>query len=72
VEVIIVGGQLYLTKNIDNKLESLASTNKVHKEALGNTLLLLAMCNEQQVKQCVDLIRTWHIEGGAKMEIRDL
>jgi hypothetical protein len=67
-----MGGQLYLTTRIDDKLEELAKTHKVHKEALGNTLLLLAMCNEEQVKQCVNLIRTWKIEGGARMEERDM
>jgi len=67
-----MGGQLYLTKAIDDKLEESAKTYKVHKEALGNTLLLLAMCNEEQVKQCVNLIRTWKIEGGTRMEERDM
>jgi hypothetical protein len=67
-----MGGQLYLTKNIDDKLEALARINKVHKEALGNTLLLLALCSEGQVKQCVQLIKTWNIEGGTKMEMRDM
>ena len=67
-----MGGQLYLTESIDDKLEELAKTHKVHKEALGNTLLLLAMCNEEQVKPCVNLIRTWKIEGGTKMEDRGM
>jgi hypothetical protein len=67
-----MGGQLYLTRKIDDALEKLATTYKVHKEALGNTLLLLAMCDENQVKQCVNMIKTWKIEGGTKMEERDL
>jgi hypothetical protein len=67
-----MGGQLYLTESIDDKLEELAKTHKVLKEALGNTLLLLAMCNEEQVKQCVNLVRTWKIEGGTKMEERGM
>jgi len=67
-----MGGQLYLTTRIDGKLEQLAKTHKVHKEALGNTLLLLAMCNEEQVKQCVNLIKAWKIEGGTRMEERDM
>lgn len=29
-------------------------------------VMLLAMCNEEQVKQCVNLVRTWKIEGGKK------
>jgi len=67
-----MGGQLYLTTRIDDKLEKLSKTHKVHKEALGNTLSLLAMCEEEQVKQCVNLIKTWKIEGGARMEQRDM
>lgn len=67
-----MGEQLYLTTRIDDKLEELAKTHKVHKEALGKTLLLLAMCNEEQVKQCINLIRTWKIEGGTKMEERGM
>jgi hypothetical protein len=65
-------GQLYLTKRIDDKLEKLANVHKVHKEGLGNTLLLLAMCNEELVKQCVNLINTWKIEGAIKMEERGM
>lgn len=67
-----MGGQLYLTTRIDDKLEELAKTHKVHKEAFGNTLLLLAMCNEEHVKQCVNLVKTWKIEGGIKMEDRGM
>lgn len=59
-------------KNIDDKLEELAKAHKVYKEALGNTLLLLALCNEEQVKQCVNLVKTWKIEGGARMEERGM
>lgn len=61
-----------MTKRIDDELEELARTYKVHKEALGNTLLLLAMCDENQVKQCVSMIKTWKIEGGTKMEERGM
>jgi len=67
-----MNGQLYLTKRIDSKLEELAKTHKVHKEALGNTLLLLAMCDEDQVEQCVNLIKAWDIKGATEMEKRGM
>jgi hypothetical protein len=67
-----MGGQLYLTNSIDNKLEALAKTHKVLKEAPENTLLLLATCNEEQVKQCVNIVRTSRIEGGTKIEERGM
>ena len=66
------GGQLYLTKRVDDKLEELVEIHNVHKEGLGNVLLLLAMCDEEQVKQCVNLIKAWDIKGGAEMEKRDM
>lgn len=64
--------QLWLTDKIDKKLEALKIQNKVHKEALGNVLLLLVMCNEEQVKQAVNLIEAWDIKGAAEMEKRGM
>jgi len=65
-------GQPYLTKRIDDKLEDLCKRENVHKEGLGNTLLILSMCDEEHVKRCVNLIKAWNIKGGVEMENRDL
>ncbi len=62
------GGQVWLTKRIDAKLEELTKLHHVHKEGLGNILLLLAMSDEALVKQAVNMIRTWDIKGGADLQ----
>jgi len=65
-------GQLYLTQKVDTKLESTATSSGVYKEALGNTLLILSLCNDELVKQSINLIKAWDIKGGAEMEKRGL
>jgi hypothetical protein len=58
------GGQVWLTTKIDARLEELKKTHGVHKEGLGNILLLLAMSDGNLVKQAVNIIKTWNIQGG--------
>ncbi|MEM2614176.1 MAG: hypothetical protein QXO15_08135 [Nitrososphaerota archaeon] len=58
-----MSGQLWLTKRIDAKLEELKDTYNVHKEGLGNILLLLALSDEDLVKQAVNIIKIWNIMG---------
>jgi len=62
------GGQVWLTKRIDAKLEELKEIHGVHKEGLGNILLLLAMNDEDLVKQAVNIIKTWDIKGGVDLQ----
>ncbi|MEM0049006.1 MAG: hypothetical protein QW424_01530 [Candidatus Bathyarchaeia archaeon] len=61
-------GQLWLTKRIDAKLEELKDAYGVHKEGLGNILLLLALSNEDLVKQAVNIIKIWNIKGVTDLE----
>jgi hypothetical protein len=62
------GKGLYLTKKINANLEELKEANGVHKEGLGNILLLLAMSDENLVKQALNIIKTWDIKGGVDLE----
>jgi hypothetical protein len=62
------GKGLYLTKKINAKLEELKEANGVHKEGLGNILLLLAMSDENLVKQALNIIRIWEIKGAVDLE----
>jgi hypothetical protein len=62
------GEGLYLTKKINAKLEELKEANGVHKEGLGNILLLLAMSDENLVKQALNIIRIWEIKGAVDLE----
>jgi hypothetical protein len=63
---------VFLTVVIHAKLKNLAKEFDVDIEALGNTLLALAMCNNEQVKQGINLIKTWDIKGAEKMEQRGM
>jgi hypothetical protein len=63
---------VFLTDVIHAKLKSMAKEFNVEMEALGNTLLVLAMCNNEQVKQCINLIKTWDIRGAEKMNQRGM
>ena len=67
-----MGGQLYLTQRVDDKLESVAKTKGVLKEALGNVLLMLSLCNDEQVNVAVNIIKAWNIKGETEMEKRGL
>jgi hypothetical protein len=62
------GKGLYLTKKINAKLEELKEANGVHKEGLGNILLLLAMADDNMVKQALNIIKIWDIKGGVDIE----
>lgn len=62
------GEAVWLTKRINAKLEELKDKHGVYKEGLGNILLLLAMSNEDLVKQAVNIIRIWDIKGGTDLE----
>ena len=68
----VMGGQLYLTQRVDDKLESVAKTKGVLKEALGNVLLMLSLCNDEQVNVAVNIIKAWNIKGETEMEKRGL
>lgn len=63
---------LFLTTKIHTKLKTTADNYGVKMEALGNTLLILALSDESKVKQAIDLIKIWNIEGQRKMENRGL
>ena len=62
------GEGLYLTKKINAKLEELKEANGVYKEGLGNLLLLLAMADDNMVKQALNIIKIWDIKGGVDLE----
>jgi hypothetical protein len=64
----MVDKDVFLTDIIHGKLKDLAKKFNVSFEAMGNTLLVLAMCNDEQVKQAVNLIETWNIKGATEME----
>ncbi len=63
---------VWLTDIIHAKLKDLATKSDVEFEALGNTLLTVAMCNNEQVKQSINLIKTWNIRGATEMEKRGM
>lgn len=62
------GGQVWLTTRIDARLEELKEIHDVYKEGIGNILLLLAMSDDNLVKQAVNIIKTWNIKGGADIQ----
>jgi hypothetical protein len=62
------GGQVWLTTRIDARLEELKEIHDVYKEGLGNILLLLAMSDDNLVKQAVNIIKTWNIKGGIDIQ----
>lgn len=62
------GGQVWLTKRIDAKLEELKDKHHVYKEGMGNILLLLAMSDDNLVNQAVNIIKTWNIKGGVDIQ----
>jgi uncharacterized protein YajQ (UPF0234 family) len=62
------GGQVWLTNRIDARLEELQKKHDVKKEGLGNILLLLAMSDDNLVKQAVNIIKTWNIKGGVDLQ----
>ena len=68
----MVDKDIFLTDTTHDKLKNLAKKFHVRFEALGNTLLILAMCNDEQVTQAVNLIETWNIEGATEMEKRGM
>lgn len=68
----MVGKDVFLTDIIHDKLKDLAKKFNVSFEAMGNTLLVLAMSNDEQVKQAVNLIGTWNIKGATEMEKRGM
>jgi hypothetical protein len=68
----MVGKDVFLTDIIHDKLKDLAKKFNVSFEAMGNTLLVLAMSNDEQVKQAVNLIETWNIKGATEMEKRGM
>ena len=63
---------LALTNKVHEKLKTTAEDSEVSIEALGNTLLLHALCDEVKVRQAKNLIYAWDIEGTARMEEREL
>lgn len=63
---------LFLTTKTHSRLKAAANNFGVRMEALGNTLLILSLCDENKVKQAINLIKTWNIEGQRKMEERGL
>jgi hypothetical protein len=60
-----------MIKRLD-RADSLALRSHGEKSKRRKNGGILAMCDENQVKQCVNMIKTWKIEGGTKMEERDL
>ena len=61
-----------LTDKVHEKLKSTAEKFDVHIEALGNTLLMTSLSDENKVRQAINLIKAWKIEGQVKMEERGL
>jgi len=61
-----------LTKSVHKKLKSTAKTLGVEIEALGNTILMLSLCDENNLKQAVNLIKAWEIGGQVSLENRQL
>ena len=61
-----------LTNKVKLKLESVSKSNNVGEEALANTILMLALCNDELVKMAVHLINAWGFGGVARLEKRDL
>ncbi len=63
---------LTLTDKIDNKLEEITKHYGVKKEGLGNLLLMMALCDEAQVKKIVNMIVSWGIGGVVDLENKGL
>lgn len=63
---------LTLTDKIDKKLEDMTKVYDVKKEGLGNLLLMLALCDEEQLKIAVNLIKSWGIGGVVDLQNRGL
>jgi len=61
-----------LTSKVHSKLKSTANNLGVEIEALGNTMLMLSLCDENKLEQAVNLIKAWQIGGQASMENRQL
>lgn len=61
-----------LTSRVHKKLKSTGKNHGVEIEALGNTILMLSLCDENKIKQAVNLIKAWQIGGQASMENRQL
>lgn len=63
---------LALSEKVHGKLGETAEINDVGKEALGNALLMLALCDESRVDQVVNLIENWNLGGASKLESKGL
>ena len=63
---------LTLTDKIDKKLEERTKNYGVKKDGLGNLLLMIALCDEAQVKTVVTMIKSWGIGGVVDLEKRGL
>ena len=61
-----------LTDKVHKKLKGTANKLGVEIEALGNTILMLSLCDENALKQAVNLIKAWQIGGQVSMENRQL
>jgi len=62
---------LTITDKIHSKLSSLVEDD-IHMEALGNILLMDALCNPIKVEWVKNLIRAWDIGGEKDMRDRRL
>jgi len=63
-----MGENVYLTNKINYKLEDLVARYGKHKEALANALMLLAMSDENLVKQAIEIITILDMKGGTSLE----
>lgn len=63
---------VFLTEKVHAKLKEKAQKKEVGMEALGNTLLMLSLCDEEKVNQAVNLIEGWDLGGVANLEKKGL
>jgi len=61
-------GVLTTTAKVNAKLDQCLAKLNVKKEALGNILLMLSLCDENVLKTAKNLIDAWDIKGQAEME----
>lgn len=63
---------LAVSEKVDKKLDEMEEINDVGKEALGNTLLMLALCDDSRVNQAINLIESWELGGASKLSGKGL